>query len=88
MAEGVSVFVFFGAEDVLRANAINHELDMFMHGVDGRNGECDKLGDLGEVRNCVCGLVGVFEEVGDPCIEEREFMGVLGIGGVFLVGTW
>ncbi len=54
----------------------------------GRNGECDKLGDLGEVRNCVCGLVGVFEEVGDPCIEEREFMGVLGIGGVFLVGTW
>ncbi len=32
VAEGVSVFVFFGAED-LRANAINHELDTFVHGL-------------------------------------------------------
>jgi hypothetical protein len=45
VAEGVGVFVFFGAKDCARANAINHELDTFMHGVDGRDGECDELGD-------------------------------------------
>ena len=33
------------------------------------------------------GLMGVFDEVSDPCIEEGEFVGVLGVGGVFLVRT-
>ena len=32
VAEGVSIFVFLGAED-LRVNAINHELDTFVHGL-------------------------------------------------------
>ncbi len=42
----------------------NHELDTFVHEDDGRDGECDKLGDWGEVRDSVYGLVEVFEEVG------------------------
>ena len=34
------------------------------------------------------GLMGVFDEVSDLCIEAGEFVGVLGVGGVFLVRTW
>jgi hypothetical protein len=49
VAEGVGVVVFFGAKDGARANAINHELDAFMHGVYGRDGECDEFGDGGEI---------------------------------------
>ena len=74
VAEGVGIFVFFGAKDGARANAINHELDAFMHGVYGRDGECDEFGDGGEICDCVDGLVGVFEEVSDPCVEEGKFL--------------
>ena len=46
------------------------------------------MGDWGEVRDSVYGLMGVFDEVSDLCIEAGEFVGVLGVGGVFLVRTW
>lgn len=74
VAEGVGVFVFFRAEDGARANAINHELDALMHGVNGRDGESDEFGDGREICDCVDGLVGVFEEVSDPCVEEGKFL--------------
>ncbi len=72
----------------MRANAINHELNTFVHGIDGRDGECEKLGNWGEVHDSLFGLVGIFEEVSDSCIEEGGFVRVLGVGGVFLLGTW
>lgn len=34
------------------------------------------------------GLIGILKEVSDSCTEEGEFLGVLGIGGGFLGGTW
>ncbi len=88
VAEGVSVLVFFGAEDGSRANAINHELNVFVHGIDGRDGKCDELRDWGEACDCMYGLIGMLKEVSDPCVEEGEFVGVLGIARGFLGGTW
>ena len=88
VAEGFGVFVFFGAEDGSRANAINHELNACVHGIDGKDGKCDELGDWGEDGDCMYGLIGILKEVSDLSVEEGEFVGVLGVGGGFLDGTW
>ncbi len=81
MAKGVNIFVFYGGKDGSRANAINHELNAFVHGIDGRDGKCDELGDWGEVGGWVSGCKEGLDQSGN-CWWKRCSLGFIWGKGV------
>ncbi len=70
VAEGVTVLVFFLAEEGAGTNAFDKKLEAFIHCINVGCGDGEEVGDRRKVGDVAKGLGGAFDEVGQPGVEE------------------
>ncbi len=87
VAEGVTVLIFFLAEEGAGADAFDKKLEAFIHCINVGCGDGEEVGDRRKVGDVAKGLGRAFGKVGQPGIEEgilhRELVFVVLLGGVW-----
>ncbi len=70
VAEGVTVLVFFLAEEGVGTNAFERKLEAFIHCINVGCGNGEEVGDRRKVGDVAKGLGRAFDKVSQPGVEE------------------